>query len=107
MGHVSHSEGWNCADKWQYVRAQERGGPALSTLPELGARFFKGARVRGVAPTGSLFIDMPQFVTSGSPERWAMCPMFALAWPIVCHRNPRWPGALTLEYLWARLSTIT
>ena len=23
----------------------------------------------GVAPTGSLFIDMPQFLTSGSPER--------------------------------------
>ena len=31
----------------------------------------------GVAPTGSLFIDMPQFLTSGSLERWAMCPMFA------------------------------
>lgn len=75
--------------------------------PELGARFLKGRVYAGVAPTGSLFIDMPQFVTSGSPERWAMCPMFALAWPIVCHRNPRWPGALTLEYLWARLSTIT
>ena len=67
----------------------------------------KGRVYAGVAPTGSLFIDMPQFVTSGSPERWAMFPMFAVPTPIVRHRNPRWPGALTLEYLWARLSTIT
>lgn len=63
--------------------------------------------LRGRSPTGSLLIDMPQLVLLGSLERWAMCPMFALAWPIVCHRNPRWPGALTLAYLWARLSTIT
>lgn len=61
----------------------------------------------GVAPTGSLFIDMPQFLTSGSLERWAMCPMFAVPTPIVRHRNPRWPGLLTLMCLWARLSIIT
>ena len=82
-------------------------GRCCRPSPGLGARCFNGARVRGVAPTDSLFIDMPQFVTSGSPERWAMCPMFALAWPIVCHRNPRWPGVLTLMCLWARLSIIT
>lgn len=34
----------------------------------------KGRVYAGVAPTGSLFIDMPQFVTSGSPERWVMFP---------------------------------
>ena len=61
----------------------------------------------GVAPTGSLFIDMPQFVTSGSPERRAMFPMFAVPTPIVRQRNPRWPDALTLMCLWARLSIIT
>lgn len=60
-----------------------------------------------VAPTGSLLIDMPQFVSFGSLERWAMRPMLAVPTPIVRHRNPRWPGALTLMYLWARLSTIT
>lgn len=63
--------------------------------------------LRGRAPTGSLFIDMPQFVTSGSLERWAMCPMFAVPTPIVRHRNSRWPDALTLMCLWARLSIIT
>lgn len=62
--------------------------------------------LRGRSPTGSLLIDMPQLVLLGSLERWAMCPMFAVPTPIVRHRNPRWPGALTLMYLWARLSTI-
>ena len=62
--------------------------------------------LRSRAPTGSLLIDMPQFVLPGSLERWAMCPMFALPPPIACHRNPRWPGTLTLVCLWARLSTI-
>ena len=32
--------------------------------------------LRGRSPTGSLLIDMPQLVLSGSLERWAMCPMF-------------------------------
>ena len=63
--------------------------------------------LRGRAPTGSLLIDMPQFVPFGSLERWAMCPMFAAPTPIVRHRNPRWPGVLTLMCLWARLSIIT
>ena len=62
--------------------------------------------LRSRAPTGSLLIDMPRFVLLESLERWAMCPMFAVPTPIVRHRNPRWPGALTLMYLWARLSTI-
>ena len=61
----------------------------------------------GRAPTGSLPIDMPQLVPFGSLERWAMCPMFAAPTPIVRHRNPRWPGVLTLMCLWARLSIIT
>lgn len=61
----------------------------------------------GRAPTGSLLINMPQLVLPGSLERWAMCPMFVSLPPIVCHRNPRWPGALTLMCLWARLSIIT
>ena len=33
--------------------------------------------------------------------------MFAAPTPIVRHRNPRWPGVLTLMCLWARLSIIT
>ena len=35
--------------------------------------------LRGRAPTGSLLIDMPQLVLPGSLERWAICPMFAMA----------------------------
>lgn len=49
VGHVSHSGGWICADKWQYARAQKRGGLVLSALPGLGARCFNGAHVRGCA----------------------------------------------------------
>lgn len=36
VGHVSHSEGRICADKWQYARVQKRGGPMLSALPGVG-----------------------------------------------------------------------
>lgn len=78
-------------------------GPPRGWVPVV----LMGRVYAGIAPTGSLFIDRPQFVTFGSLERWAMCPMFVSLPPIVCHRNPRWPGALTLMCLWARLSTIT
>ena len=40
VGHVSHSGGLICADKWQYVWAQKRGGPADPILPWLGVRSF-------------------------------------------------------------------
>lgn len=42
----------------------------LSARPGVGRSFFlKGRVYAGIAPIGSLFIDMSQFVTSGSPER--------------------------------------
>ena len=78
-------------------------GPPQGEVPVV----LMGRMYAGVAPTDSLFIDMPQFLTSGSLERWAMCSMLAVPTPIVCHRNPRWPDALTIMCLWARLSTIT
>ena len=50
VGHVSHSGGLICADKWQYARARMRVEPC-----------------------------MPQFALLGSLERWAICPMFTCA----------------------------
>lgn len=78
-------------------------GPPRGWVPVV----LMGRVYAGIAPTGSLFIDRPRFVTFGSLERRAMFPMFAAPTPIVRHSNSRWPGALTPMCLWARLSTIT
>ena len=52
VGHVSHSEGRICADKWQYARVQKRGGPMPVGPPRgwvpvaLMGRMCAGARRR-------------------------------------------------------------
>lgn|GEM_PF-6719675 len=40
-------------------------GPPRGEVPVV----LMGRVCKGFAPTSSLFIDMPQFVTSGTPER--------------------------------------
>ena len=60
-----------------YVAIRKRGGCRCVWCGDTSVLSFRP--LSGRAPTGSLLIDMPQLVLSGSLERWAICPMFACA----------------------------